>query len=910
MQTAPHQQPFVAHPLACLAGAFAAGILGAHFFSVPIFLLILVCLLASLLASIYLCQQKPGASTLFVTIAFLLAGAGLAAMEKLSVSSDRLQLLIDHGTIAAGEPVELTGVLERNPESAPWAFYLALRAERLRLKDEEKIVSGVATLLLPVHEKTAEEDYQRLELRYGARVRVMTVLNRTDNFRNPGGSKFTEYLERKGYDASGYVKSPLLIERLDDDPVFLPLAWLYQWRQRLETQIVAHFSPDTAGVLLASLLGNRYFLSQATAERFREGGTFHVLVISGMHISFIGGVVFLLARRITKNTVWQFLLATTILWSYALAVGAETSVVRAALMFTLIAFAPIVSRRGAPLNSLGAAALVLLVWRPGDLFDPSFQLTFLSVLAIVIFCWPLLQRISQVGSWRPTRETPYPPACSAWLRSFSESLFWSDRNWKKEIARLNYSYKLFKTPIAGILERYYLQRPLRYALGAMVVSFSVQITMLPLLIVYFHRVSISSLILNVGVSVLMAVLALVAVVGLVVEQVSAAVATPFFGLANGLNWLMIHSVDPFTWWGIASVRLPAYSGWPTLIYLLYCLPLVALAVSLSCWNPVGPPTLVNGRRASRVVQGAILAQVILLATIILHPLSAGRSDGRLRVDFIDVGQGDSALITMPDGTTLLVDGGGRRDFFSKDGTRDADDQEGFARDTRSVGEAVVSEYLWWRGLDRIDYIVATHADADHIDGLNDVARNFSVRNALVARTSSKDPEFVKFYDTATAKGLPITVVGAGDVLRFNGTTASVLWPRARAKSETRSQNNDSIVLRLQFGERSFLLTGDIESLAEAALLSGEPGFPVDVVKVAHHGSKTSSTYGFVVATRPKLAVISVGQNSMFGHPHREVVERWQSKGAEVLTTGKSGMITVTTDGQELRLETFVRVPGQ
>nr|MBA2525486.1 ComEC/Rec2 family competence protein [Pyrinomonadaceae bacterium] len=602
MQTAPHQQPFVAHPLAQLAAAFAAGILGAYFFSGPTFLPTILCLLASLIALICLFKQKPGAATAFVTFAFLLAGGCLALMEKRDVSSDRLKALIDRGTIAAGEPVELTGVLGRYPESAPGGFYLTLRAEQLRMKDVDKIVSGVVTLLLPVHEKITEEDYQRLELRYGARVRVMTVLNRADNFRNPGVSKLTEYLERRGYDATGYVKSPLLIERMDDEPVFLPLSWLYQWRQQLEAQIVSHFSPDTASVLLASLLGNRYFLSRSTAERFREGGTFHVLVISGMHISFIGGVVFLLARRFTRNRSWQFLLAGTVLWCYALGVGAEASVVRAALMFTLIAFAPIVSRRGASLNSLGAAALVLLVWRPSDLFDPSFQLTFLSVFAIVVFGWPLLQRISQIGSWRPTRETPYPPVCPSWLRNFSESLFWSDRNWKSEVARLNYSYKLFKTPIAGILERYYLQRPLRYALAAVVVSFSVQITMLPLLIVYFHRVSVSSLILNVGVSVLMVMVALVAVAGLLLEQVSTALAAPFFGLTNALNWLMIHSVDPLAGLGIASVRVPEYSGWSTLIYLLYCLPLVALAVSLSHWSPLGPPALGNGRPASRVVQ--------------------------------------------------------------------------------------------------------------------------------------------------------------------------------------------------------------------------------------------------------------------------------------------------------------------
>jgi competence protein ComEC len=906
MELAPHQQRLVAHPLAQLAGAFASGIIAAYLIPSPVSLLLLLCLLTSLLALTFLVKKNTGTSTVFLTIAFLLAGTSLASIERQNVRPNRLKSLIDQGTIASGAPVELTGVLEQNPETAPGSYYLTLRVDELRMKDLEKTVSGVVTLLLPVNETITEHDYQRLELRYGARLRVMTVLNRADTFRNPGVSQFTEYLERRGYDATGYVKSPLLIERLDDDRVFLPIAWLYQWRRQLETQIVEHFSPDAAGVLLASLLGNRHFLSQAIAERFREGGTFHVLVISGLHISFIGGVVFLLAQRITRKRGWQFLLASTVLWCYSLGVGAEASVVRAALMFTLVAFAPIVSRKGASLNSLGAAALVLLIWRPRDLFDPSFQLTFLSVLAIVVFGWPLLQRISQIGSWRPTRETPYPPACPSWLRGFCESLFWSDRSWRREVAPLNYSYKLFKTPTAAILERTYLQRPLRYTLAAIVVSFSVQIAMLPLLIVYFHRVSLSSLILNIGVGFLMAMLALVAIAALLINILSTSVATPIFDLANALSWLMIHSVDPFTRMGIASARIPEYSGWSALIYVVYCLPLVAVAVALSHWCPLAPPALHNSGRRSRLTQGVILAQLILIAIVILHPLSAGSTDGRLRVDFLDVGQGDSALVTMPDGTTLLIDGGGRPNFFTGQDTYGVNDKDPFVRDTRSVGEAVVSEYLWWRGLDRIDYILATHADADHIDGLNDVVRNFAVRGAFVARAPGKDPEYAKFYNTATSAALPIALVGAGDVLRFTGITATLLSPRAGAKAEARSRNNESIVLRLQFGKRSILLTGDIESSAEATMLNRKSDLSVDVVKVPHHGSRTSSTKGFVDATRPRFAVISVGQNSIFGHPHSDVVERWQREGAEVLTTGRSGMITVTTDGKDLWVETFVK----
>jgi predicted membrane metal-binding protein len=135
-----------------------------------------------------------------------------------------------------------------------------------------------------------------------------------------------------------------LIERLDDERVFLPLVWIYQWRQDLQVLIDKMFSPDTAGVLDAALLGNRYNLLPATAERFRAGGTFHVLVISGLHISFIGGLVYLLSQRLTRRRWLQFLLSTTVLWGYTIGVGAEASVVRAALMFTIVALALVIFR--------------------------------------------------------------------------------------------------------------------------------------------------------------------------------------------------------------------------------------------------------------------------------------------------------------------------------------------------------------------------------------------------------------------------------------------------------------------------------------------------------------------------------------------------------------------------------------
>ena len=759
----------------------------------------------------------------------------------------------------------------------------------------------MVALLATFRTGTSEQEYRQLNLHYGSRLQVKTTLNRTDTYRNPGVSTLTEYLDRKNYDATGVVKSLNAIVVVGETRVFKPLAWLYAWRESLQSRIDQNFSAETAGVLDASVLGNRYNLSISTEERFRDAGTFHVLVISGLHISFIGGLVFFIARRLTRKRIVQFVISSLIVWGYTLAVGAESSVVRAALMFTFVAFAGVVFRPASALNALGGAALALVIKSPKDLFDPSLQLTFLSVLAIVTIAWPLLKQFKAIGTWRPTRETPYPPSASPIVRAICECLFWNEREWRAEVVRMPHQYRLFKSPMALRLERAHLQRPLRYIFSAVVVSVSVQLVLLPLLIIYFHRLSLSSVVLNIAVSLLLALLSASALLALLISQVSTALAAPLCSLANGVNWIMVHSVDPFARAGLASVRLPEYSQWSAAIYFVYYLPLIFILKQLARWHPLAAPVPKGERRFLRWHVAAV-SQAGLLIVVLFHPLSAGRPDGNLHVDFLDVGQGDSALITMPDGTTLLVDGGGQPTFGASIKPGDVDS---YQREGRSVGEMVVSEYLWWRGLDTVDYVLATHADADHIDGINDVVRNFRVRSALVGRTPESDSEYLKFKQSLVATKTNVTVINAGDALHFGNVIATVLWPNTSADPNAPSGNNDSVVVKLQYGERSILLTGDIEKQAEAQIMRQTEDLHVDIVKVPHHGSRTSSTDGFVAATRPRFAVISVGQTSIFGHPHPEVVERWKMSGAEVLTTGRSGTISVTTDGKELWVKRFV-----
>jgi competence protein ComEC len=296
--------------------------------------------------------------------------------------------------------------------------------------------------------------------------------------------------------------------------------------------------------------------------------------------------------------------------------------------------------------------------------------------------------------------------------------------------------------------------------------------------------------------------------------------------------------------------------------------------------------------------------LILLGIIVFHPFSAPKPDGKLRLDFLDVGQGDSALLTVPTGETLLIDGGGRANFNQLYVQREGEEAELFEPDVQNIGETVVSNFLWEKGYSKVDFLLATHADTDHIQGLTDVARNFSINSAIVARTPLQDEDFADFYQMLEKKNIPLVKVKRGDVLTFGEVKIEVLSPARDENPNADWDNNQSIILRIIFGNTKFLLTGDIEKEGEMELLEIPEMLQANIVKVAHHGSRTSSTQPFIEATKAKLAIVSVGKTSPFGHPHEEVTGRWQNSGAKLMTTGEKGTITILSDGKTISLKTF------
>ncbi|CAN5727556.1 hypothetical protein BH24ACI3_BH24ACI3_03570 [soil metagenome] len=893
MPTLPTTNGYTLNPLVWIAGAFSIGIFLAAFLPLPLLYFVAGTVMSVSAAVIF---RSHVVATPFVLIAFAALGAVCFQVEVGSVSQDRLKRLIDGGRIASGDPVETSGTVVGAPEPAPEGAFILLTVDEIRYRGDVIKASGRIRLFVNLRTEAAIQDLDAVGVGNGTRIVVAGTMVREVAFLNPGVIPRTQILDQQGIDATMSVKSPLLIEKLSDPSGLDPLGWVYEQRQSLIGTIRSTFKPQTAGILIAATLGNKYFLDRRTADLFREGGTFHVLVISGLHITFIGGMILLAVRRFSRKPSFQFGITICLLWAYAFAVGAESPVIRASLMFTAILFAYVIDRQVSPMNSLGLCVLLLLVWRPSDLFNPSFQLTVVSVAAIIGVALPLVSKLRAIGSWRPSAQEPLPPRAPRWLVRVCETLYWNRTGWDIELRAEVWSASLFKLPFFGGRLAGVARRAAAYCIEAMIVSLSVQICLLPLLIYYFHRLSPASVVLNIWVGILLATKSIFAAIALILGFVNTILAAPIVEIVELISRLMLEIPSLIVSLDAASWRIPVYSEGLRWAYMFYLLPVVTFGILLSKWQPFRRNQ--NDGRAKWLLAVSALVVMIYAGMLIVHPLSSPAVDGRLRIDFLDVGQGDAALVTFPNGETMLIDGGGIVNYG-----RMADDD--FEPDIARVGEMVVSEFLWERGYSRIDHIVASHADADHTQGLIDVARNFKIGNAYFAATQVASDETAQLFEILNARGAATLGLRRGDRLSIGGAELEVLHPTANSTTANTTENNRSLGLMLSDGGRSFLFTGDIEEEAEAEILAAGGEITTDVVKVPHHGSRTSSTISLVSATKPLIAVIPVGRRSRFGHPHAEVVERWTLSGADLRTTGEKGTITVATDANgEMSVNTY------
>jgi competence protein ComEC len=708
-------------------------------------------------------------------------------------------------------------------------------------------------------------------LRCGDVVEAPTRIKLAERYRDPGAWQYADYLFAQGIGAHASVRASKVMQlenpatRVDRAAylqcrIYAAQSWAsgrvleyVHSRANRGLPSIMRLSPDDAGMLNAMLFGDRAGLNKTQRVGFERTGSFHLFVVSGMHVGLLAGLVFWLARRM-KLSEWLATSVTIALtFGYALLTGFGAPVQRALFMTAVFLLARLLSRDRNVLNALGAAALGVLIWSPAALFEASFQMTFLAIVAIGGIAIPLAERSF----------LPYAHAAE----QLSDE--WVDIGLPPRVAQFRLMLRLWSKAIAGIMGDWAYGLPSRmvrlsfWALELALIGAVAEMVMVLPMAVYFHRATIFAVPTNMLSVPLVAVLAPIAVITFCASLLSPWVAM----LPGAATVLLLHGVS-----GVighvsavraADLRVPAPVWWIALLAIV--------AWAICCWAV----------RRSRGWAWAAVAVLPLVPLMVLWPEPAIVSPGMMEVTAIDVGQGDSIFIVGPDGSTMLLDAGG-----PVGGVTEAAE----ATSRFDVGEEVVSPYLWSRRFRRLDVLALSHAHSDHMGGMPAVMRNFRPRELWVSIDPNSDA-YRALLSEAKDFGVQVRHFYAGDQLAWGGARVTILAPETGYSNPLEPANNDSLVMRMQYGKSSVLLEGDAEAPSEREMLAHGRVATVTLLKIGHHGSRTSTTQEFLDAAAPKDAVVSVGRGNTFGHPRYEVIERIAEARIKLYRTDQFGLTT-------------------
>ncbi len=876
---------FLRSPLLVLAGCFALGI----FLARPGHLKALSAPLVFGSAGVILLIGLIALRLRFEAVSFLLALAGFVGAGATTARLFEMRFPPNHASRLAElgvdllDPVRLEGRVVSSPLRFPYGLQFDVEVRRLESRGKVHLLAGKVRLRLEAGDDPETLSVaDSLRLQYGDAIRALVRLRKPRIFRNPGSFNFRRWMESiEDITWVGTIKSPYLVEKLPGEDSFKVSSLLEKTRRRLLQGIDRLYPPWSAdgrdgAALKAILLGDRSSLDSETIENFRKTGLYHLLVIAGLHVGLLATLAGFLLRLARVREAWRSAALFVFLLGYASLVEQRAPTLRATIMICAYVIARFLYREHAALNAIGLAALVLLLHRPPWLLETGFELSFSAALLIAGLAVPVLERTTE----------PYRRA----LEHLAEEGL--DANFAPRQAQ----FRLDARSLIAWLEARlpYLERhpavaasvvtgPAKIALWTANIFLFSSILQLGLLLpmaVTFHRMSIAGIGLNALAIPVMTVLLGLAVPTVILGAVLPALAAPLAKfLALILNCLFALTDLPNlpSWLSFRVPDPPAWVSWG-----------FALSALIAAWA--------LGRRG-RIFRASFGSLVIFAALIALHPFRPRLPRGTLEVTALDCGGGDALFLVLPDQTTLLVDAGGTRARSAREGA--------FQGRRWDPGEDVVSPYLWSRGLEKIDIVVLTHAHQDHLGGLAAVLRNFRV-GEFWRGANPPTPAYRALLEQVPARGIPSRVVAEGDRFTRGSTAVQILWPRTSASDRSGRRapsNDDSVVMRISNGQAAVLLTGDISDKVERELGESNVSLESPVLKVAHHGSGSSSSPEFLARVSPRVALVSVEGGSL-NLPNPEMLERLHTAGARVFRTDLDGAVTVELRGGALVVRSY------
>lgn len=612
-------------------------------------------------------------------------------------------------------------------------------------------------------------------------------------------------------------------------------------RADISHKLVGSLGSKTGGLSAALLVGDRTKLLPETITDFRTSGLSHVLAISGLHIAMVGGIIMAFSAWVFGRRKQFYLLAPFVgVWGYALLAGLTPSVTRAAIMFSVYLAARLLGRQRSVLPPLALAATIMLAIDPAIVSSISFQLSFAAVLGIAM----LSARFAARGSDRIQTSMRIP--------------------------------SIAKQLLTG-------------AVYGMSVSLAATIATAPLVAFHFGEIPLWGI-----PSTLLIVPVLPLFLG---GAVLTAVASFGFGQPVAIAGVLAHGIGNYVSFvaekfaslpvGPASAEgwsIPLMVGWYGLVIYLLNRGRVRERIGAiigTIRSIGGGSSSGDGRRIGRRRTVTLLVAVWIVATVSFVGFVASENSGDdLVATFFETSRGDMIFIETPSGARLLVDGGDDADL------------------------AVANLESVLPPLDRrLDVLLSTHPDADHLGGLQQIVERFDV-GVIVDSGVVHSSDVYSSWSRAIGDHERVITAQPGLVIALDDEAYLTILQTACQIVECSNFNDEGVVARLEFRDVSILLTGDATSGAETdLLLTGKP-VKSTVLKVGHHGSRTSTTQRFLDAVHPAVAIVTTGIKNQFGHPHEDVINRLESSLSEeaVFVTRERGTVAVITDGERVWVE--------